>query len=291
MPARNVSRRTLLGRAAVVAGAAATPSLALPAAHADPPNLSAYDRLVMSDQPVAYWRLSHPSHGSESDRMGNGYAGVYRNVTATVQLPNNDGGSIFNGTSGYFQVPSAPAFHISTTGKLTVEAWIRPDTLQFPDDEQTGYVHFIGKGTASGTNGNREWAGRFYSLNNSENRPNRISGYAWNLDGGLGAGAYFQDTLTVGTFIHFAVAFDVDEGEYGTVRIYRDGVLRQGTHLAFRPGTPDEVIITPRPGNAPVRVGTRDFGSYFKGVIAKVAIYDRRLTEADLRPHYEAMYA
>lgn len=286
-----LSRRSVLRGAVVGVGGAATAALGTRMALADPPGLSAYDRLVMSDQPVAYWRLSHPSHGSESDRMGNGYVGVYHNVSTTTTLPNNDGGSIFDGSSGYFEIPTADAFHISTTGKFTVEAWIRPDTLQFPDDEQTGYVHFMGKGTTSGTNGDREWAGRMYSLENDEDRPNRISGYAWNLDGGYGAGAYFQDSISVGEFIHYAIAFDVDEGEYGTVRVYRDGVLRQGTDLVYRPGTPDEIIITPRPGAAPVRVGTRDFGSYFQGVIAKVAIYDRRLSESDLRPHYEAMYA
>ncbi|WP_127939398.1 LamG-like jellyroll fold domain-containing protein [Nonomuraea polychroma] len=215
--------------------------------------LSAYDKLVLSHGPVAYWRLSHPSHGTETDHTGNDHKGTYRGVTSTVQLPNRDGAAVFNGSSGYFEIPTAKQFHISTTGKFTVEAWIRPHTLQFPDEEQTGYVYFMGKGTKSGGGGNREWAGRMYSKDNDENRPNRISGYAWNLDGGYGAGAYFQQPVNVNQWIHYAITFDTAEGTYGKVRIYRDGVLAGSDNLAYRPGTEDEVIVKPKPGTAPVR--------------------------------------
>jgi hypothetical protein len=147
----------------------------------------------------------------------------------------------------------------------------------------------MGKGTKSGSGGDREWAGRMYSKENDENRPNRISGYAWNLDGGLGAGAYFQQPVKVNEWIHYAVTFDTAEGSYGKVRIYRNGVLAGTDHLAYRPGTADEVIIKPKPGPAPVRVGTRDGKSFFKGAIGKFAIYNRELSGAELRSHYAAM--
>ncbi|MEV1003862.1 FG-GAP-like repeat-containing protein [Nonomuraea sp. NPDC050202] len=251
--------------------------------------MSAYDELVLSHRPVAYWRLSHPSAGTETDRTGHGHKGTFRGVTSTIRLPNLDGTSVFNGSSGYFEIPTAKPFHISTTGAFTVEAWIRPHTLQFPDEEQTGYVYFMGKGTKSGSGGDREWAGRMYSKENDENRPNRISGYAWNLDGGLGAGAYFQQPVKVNEWIHYAVTFDTAEGSYGKVRIYRNGVLAGTDHLAYRPGTADEVIIKPKPGPAPVRVGTRDGKSFFKGAIGKFAIYNRELSGAELRSHYAAM--
>ncbi|MFD2356677.1 LamG-like jellyroll fold domain-containing protein [Nonomuraea ferruginea] len=193
-------------------------------ATAGSPGLSAYDALVLSHRPVAYWRLSHPSDGTESDRTGNGHKGTFHGVTSTVRLPNQDGAAVFDGSSGYFEVPTAKPFHISTTGAFTMEAWIRPHTLQFADENHTGYVHFMGKGTKSGSGGNREWAGRMYSKVNKENRPNRISGYAWNLDGGFGAGAFVQQPVKVNEWIHYAVTFDTSEGAYGKVRIYRDGV-------------------------------------------------------------------
>ncbi|MGH8794136.1 MAG: LamG-like jellyroll fold domain-containing protein, partial [Stackebrandtia sp.] len=253
--------------------------------------LSAYDKLVLADDPVAYWRMSHPSHGEEEDRTGNGHTGTYHNVTEAVQLPNGDGAAVFNGSSGYFQVPDSDAFHISTTGKFTVEAWISPHTLQFPNDEAGGYVHFMGKGLKSGSDGDREWGGRMYSKVNDEDRPNRVSGYAWNLDGGKGAGAYFEEPVEVGEFIHYAIAFDTSEGEYGKVWAYRNGVLTNTQDLVYRPGTDEEVVVVPEPGPAPVRLGSRDGQSYFEGVIAKFAIYDRKLAGRDLLPHYEKMTA
>ncbi|ADD44650.1 LamG-like jellyroll fold domain-containing protein [Stackebrandtia nassauensis] len=289
----HLNRRTVLYGAAAATAATALGMGASRFAQADaghPPNLSAYDRKVLADKPVAYWRLSHPSHGKEYDQV-NGHLGTYYNVTKTTRLPNGDGGAIFNGANGYFRVPSHKSFSITTTGRLTIEAWISPHTLEFAKDEQSGYVHFIGKGKKSGSGGDREWAGRIYSKTNAENRPNRISGYAWNPSGGYGAGSYFQDAIRVKQFIHWAIAFDLNEGKYGTVRVYRDGKLRQGTELVYRKGTEDEVIVVPKPGTAPVQVGSRDGKSWFNGVIAKVAIYNRRLSETQLRPHADLMHA
>jgi hypothetical protein len=34
-------------------------------------------------------------------------------------------------------------------------------------------------------------------------RPNRISGYRFNLTGGPGAGSYLQDPVTAGQWIHY----------------------------------------------------------------------------------------
>ncbi|WP_187414692.1 FG-GAP-like repeat-containing protein [Nonomuraea sp. PA05] len=250
--------------------------------------LSPYDQLVLSHKPAAYWRLSHPSDGTEVDRSGNGHKGTFRGVTTSVQLPNRDGAAVFNGTSGYFEVPDANAFSISTTGKFTVEAWIRPHALNFPDVEQDGYVYFMGKGTKSNADGDQEWAGRMYNKSHPD-RPNRVSGYAWNPEGGFGAGAAFQHALTVNQWIHVAVTFDTSEGTYGKVRIYKNGLLSGSDNLVYRPGQEDEVIVKPRPGSAPVRVGTRNFNSYFKGAIGKFAMYNRALTAAELRSHYAVM--
>ncbi|MEV0159340.1 FG-GAP-like repeat-containing protein [Nonomuraea fuscirosea] len=276
---------------AAVHGPAPAVADARQAVAAQPGGLSAYDKLVLSHKPVAYWRLSHPSHGTETDWSGNAYKGTFHNVSSSVQLPNRDGAAAFNGSSGYFEVPDSGKFHISTTGKFTVEAWIRPHTLQFPNEEQTGYVYFLGKGTKSKKGGDQEWAGRMYSKVTDDNRPNRISGYAWNLDGGYGAGAGFQESVRVNEWIHVAFTFDTSEGEYGMVRIYRDGVLKSSSQLVYRPGKPDEVIVKPRPGPAPVRVGTRSKESWFKGAVGKFALYNRALTGKELATHYAAMTA
>ena len=97
-----------------------------------------------------------------------------RRSPAATRLPNGDPAFAFNGAGEHLKFASRGAFSIPTTGTLTVEYWIRPDTLQFSDSEGSGYVYILGKGSRD----RHEWYGRMYYKHNSENRPNRISGYA-----------------------------------------------------------------------------------------------------------------
>jgi hypothetical protein len=41
----------------------------------------------------------------------------------------------FNGRDAYVEIPSIDDYSVSTTGELTVSAWMRPDTLNFPSVE------------------------------------------------------------------------------------------------------------------------------------------------------------
>jgi hypothetical protein len=38
----------------------------------------------------------------------------------------------FNGSDAYVEIPSIDDYSVSTTGELTVSAWMRPNTLNFP---------------------------------------------------------------------------------------------------------------------------------------------------------------
>jgi hypothetical protein len=82
---------------------------------------------------------------------------------------------------------------------------------------------------ASGEANQQEWALRFYSAT-SPDRPNRISAYIFNPEGGLGAGAYFQDELTPGEWIHVVASYDPGDAdtEGAGVRICKNGVFRLG---------------------------------------------------------------
>ncbi len=182
---------------------------------------------------------------------------------------------IFNGSTGYVEIPDADVFSESTTGALSVEAWMRPDSLTMPNAESSGYVHWMGKGT----NGQHEWVARMYQQGNSEDRANRISFYSFNLTGGLGAGSYFQDTVVVNQWIHYVGTFD-DTRTY----IYKNGAMRDSDLLS-------DYSIEPMNGTAPVRIGTRDMNSFFQGSIARVAIYNVRLTEQQILAHYAARAA
>src|SRR5678809_986868 len=74
-------------------------------------------------------------------------------------------------------VPSNAAFSIPTTHSLTWEAWIRPDTLQFPKNS-SGYVDWMGK--CQDYSPTCEWEARLYNTTNSEDRCNRFSAYVFN---------------------------------------------------------------------------------------------------------------
>lgn len=147
---------------------------------------------------------------------------------------------------------------------------------------RSGYVHWMGKGVS----GQHSWVARMYNLTNSENRPNWISGYAFNLTGGLGAGSYFQDAVTAGEWIHYALVINTinTSVQYptGYTKIFKNGVQRDQDSLS-------DYNIVPGNGTAPMRVGTRDLASFFEGAVGKVAHYDYELTSTQLVAHSNAM--
>lgn len=241
---------------------------------------SAYDNAVLQDNPVMYLPLSaSPGSPYESDASGKGRHGRYfpQGSPSKTTMPNGDRATVFDGFTQYVEVASSSALSVRRGGALTVEAWVRPDVLNFPSQESDGYVHWAGKGETN----QHEYVLRMYSKNNSANRPNRVSGYVFNLDGGLGSGSYFQDTLTAGQWMHVAMVIQT-RTRPGTVSLYKNGVLRKTTPLS-------QFDVTPRPGNAPLRIATRDFGSFFKGGIGKFAVYAYPLTVARMQEHVNRM--
>ena len=256
-------------------------------AAASPGGESAYDSMVLASRPVLYLTMSGALSGSETDRSGHGHDGGYHpsgDLPAVVAMPNSDLAADFNGNGQYLQVSDAAALSIPTTGVLTLEAWIRPDTLQFTHQEGSGYVYWMGKGRAHA----QEYALRMYSRDNTETppRPNRISGYAFNSDGGLGSGAYFQDEPATGQWIMVDLIIDTvsTSAAYptGYVAIYKDGALRQTQAL-------NQFNVRPERGEAPFDVATRNGASFLSGAIGKVAVYDVASTPDQIQQRYEAM--
>jgi len=145
---------------------------------------------------------------------------------------------------------------------------MRPDILTFPNSEGTGYVHWLGKGEV----GQQEWTFRMYNETTTDvpPRPNRISFYVFNLDGGKGVGSYFQEPVQVGEWIHVV---GIADGE--NTFIYKNAVFKQSQTYSG--------IITPQHGTAPVRIATRDFNSFFLGAIREVTFWNRALTASEVQ--------
>jgi hypothetical protein len=282
----NISRRQSLKLGAGLLAAGSIP-FAAPTAIADGSVVLArtsYDATVLEDGPSAYWTMGSPRDDTEKDRTGNNHTGTYAGRPAVTTLPNGDTAADFDGKTEYLQVKDAAALSPATRGVLTLEAWMRPDALDFPKKEEgRGYLHWMGKGES----GNHEYVARFYSKTGTD-RPNRISGYLFNPSGGQGAGSYFEETVTKGAWIHYVLVINAnaksDKFPNGYTRIYRNGTRMATDNLDYR-GT----VIVPERGTAPFRVATRDRGSFFEGAIGKVAIYGKELSRKRIEQHYKVM--
>jgi hypothetical protein len=184
---------------------------------------------------------------------------------------------VFNGTTSYVQVPSAPQLSVGAAG-LTIAVWMRPDVLTFQKTEGSlanqQYVHWLGKGNTPA--GDEEWTFRMYSQTNPAGpRANRISFYVFNATGGLGCGSYFQDSITAGQWIHVVGVVDAVAQ---TTAIYKNGVFR---HSDSYSGT-----ITPTPGAAPMGIGSKDLSSFFQGAIGPVRVWSRPLSATEIAALY-----
>jgi len=254
-----------------------------------------YDRLVTGDHPVFYW-----NDASGSDVMASHRNGVLTNGPGSAAMPDGDAGIDFNGVDQYMEVPSDPRLSVPATGVLTIEAWLRPDALDFEKTEGSGYVYWMGKGAP----GQHEYAARLYGQHptgHDAGRINRISGYAFSLSGGLGAGSYFQapadDPVRVGEWIHYVLIINTTDAarsaKYptGYTKLY---VTRKnaGSGQIVTKTDQDALApyrVVPAAGTAPFRVGTRDLGSFFKGAIGKIAIYNYELGAEQVESHARRM--
>lgn len=243
----------------------------------------AYDDLVQASAPVAYWPLDRPKGGFSADRIS-GIRGTFVGDPMGTVMPNGDTATSFDGVDQYFEATSSDLLSPVPTGELTVEAWMRPDTLQFAEAEREGYVHWLGKGEA----GEHEFAARIYNLSNSVDRPSRVSGYSFEAAGGLGAGSFFEDELVPGQWVHYVFVINTkertDEFPDGYTKIYRDGILRAKNNLSIHGNS-----IQPDRTRAPFRVATRDFESFFNGAVGKVSLYDRELAPVTICAHTAQM--
>ncbi len=281
MDTRHWTRREILAVSGVVGLTALGAPLSLAAA-------ATYEHVVFASHPVAYWRLGEATGPEAQDRTRHGHTGIFHGTPRFQERGAIQGDAntaiALDGRSSYLEIASHPAFSQPTSGKgLTVEVWMRPDVLDFAGETAEPYIVWLGKGEAH----HQEWALRFYSRT-SPDRPNRLSAYLFNPEGGLGAGAYCQDELTVGEWLHLVACFDPGDARTpgAGVRLYKNGVLRQGPPA---PGTlyhTSQWQITSVPGPAPLRLGTRDFTSFLTGGLDEVAIYPRVLTVQEIGDHY-----
>lgn len=251
-----------------------------------------YHTRVLAKGPVGYWRFEEKAglvaHDSTSGRREGAYKGAIAFGQRGAIQSEVDTAIGLNGTDAFVEIPDSAVFSQPTSGQgLTVEAWMRPDALTFVGQTDQHYIHWLGKGES----GAFEWGFRFYSKD-SPTRPNRISAYIWNASSAPhtsneGAGAYFQDELTPGAWIHVVACYDPGDASDASagVSIYKNGVLR-ASPLKSRGARYASYNIQSAHGTAPVRLGTRDRVSFLAGALDEVAIYPRVLSAAEVLDNY-----
>jgi hypothetical protein len=251
-----------------------------------------YDCLVLSANPVAYWSTAG------TDLTGHGHNGTLFNAPGITSMPNGDGSLVFNGTSQYEEVPNAPDLSVPATGILALEAWLRPDVLDFGKTTGTGYVHWIGKRE----NGQCEYVARMYGQHptgEDSDRLNRISGYAFKLAGDKGAGSYYQAAsnwlIQAGEWIHYTLIINTKDTSAayptGYTKLYIHRKNSSGTIVTFQ--DKDALIsysVVPEAGTARLRIGTEDGSSFFQGSIGKVAVYNYEPGSAQLLAHATKLF-
>jgi len=216
---------------------------------------------------VAYYAFS----GNCLDNSSNSNHGTsFGAVLTTDRFGTTDHAYHFNGLNQYIQIPDNNNLSINTTGKMSISVWVKCDTLNFSVNTK-GYVHWMGKGEGE----QHEWTFRIY--NKSEYKSNRMSCYAYNLIGDLGAGSYVEEPLTVGQWMHFVAIYDFPNNR---IEIFKNGESKDDDTFT-------SYSITPENGTSPMRVGTRDFNSFFKGAIDDIRVYNRILTQTEIMELYK----
>ena len=215
------------------------------------------------------------------------FSGSFENTAATVidssenhgttfaadRFGNENSSAYFDGNETFLEIPDNDVFSISTTGALTISVWVSPEVLNFQKAEAGGYVHWMGKGVPH----QHEWVFRMYNKDLSqgqEDRPNRMSAYAFNLEGGLGSGSYVQEQVQENEWIHFVARYDVQANK---ITLFKNGVQKDQDDLY------DATYgVQVQNGTAPLRLGTRSQWSYFQGRIDDLRIYNRALSDSEI---------
>jgi len=216
----------------------------------------AYQSMILSEQPVGYWRLGETS-GLYADLSGNGVnlsinGGVTRGVTGLL-TGNADPATSFNGTTGYLSYSTMPP-QLSSVGAVSVEAWINPNSwLDFSgraiarQDGQAQYTMLVQNGALV-----FNWFG---------------SDLAWHA-------IQASNVLSLNAAQYVVITRDANLN----VRFYVNGILV---------GVPT-ATIAPGPATGGWDIGGLSFGQWFSGVIDEVAVFNYTMTQSQITAHHNA---
>ncbi|HWQ93568.1 MAG TPA: LamG domain-containing protein [Clostridia bacterium] len=233
-----------------------------------------YQSIVLSDSPLAYYRLGESSSTADvarnSGSLGTPGNGIYQktrhrvigalagNGNAAAALESSDGSPVI--------VPYNAA--LNPSGAFTVEAWFKPAVAT---DDGAGPCPLFNRKTAGARQG---WV--FFQ---------RSPGTGWNFrtyGNGVDSGTTVNITggsYTVGQWVHLAATYDGT-----TVRLYVDGAeVASGNPTAYQGNSTAALAV----GSYSDLVGSGPaYQNPFIGHVDEVALYSTALSGSQILSHY-----
>lgn len=227
-------------------------------------SFGAYESLIISHQPLAFYSLSGDSADPTTAHSFGTLGGVDGTIvgagTASGLLPATLTARHFNGSNTFVSLGNPPALNF--TGQITLEAWIKPSATQ-----NSGLANVISHGVNDA--GNAEVMLRLTDVGLASARYQVGS---WN---GIESGVSWPVPVgDYGSWVHLA-------GTYDGVRWK---LFRNGAQVASLVKTVGSVLVN----NADWAIGARGAGDarFFTGDIASVAIYNSALSPTAIQSHY-----
>ena len=216
-----------------------------------------YAAEVLADGPVLYWRLDETAGITAMDASGHNHHGTYNGTLQFGQpgaiVGDTDTAVSFEGGA----IDAGGIFDFAGTEPYTLEAWIRPTTID------TVYRHVFNKDSTDG-NGRQQY-GMFVRSSSGLGFERFVDSTGFNIV--TGSPPLNVYTHVVGTYDGTKLQLFVNALSVGTVNDSRSAASK----------------------DAPFFVGTKyiDVGA-FVGDIDEVAVYDKALSAERVQAHYDA---
>ena len=208
---------------------------------------------------------SYPGSGTTwTDLSGRGNNGTLTN--GPTYSSSNGGSLVFDGTNDYAEVVNNNLYKFSNTQAFSLNFWFNctsssgnPSVFAFALDNGRGY---------------------YFTIDINVVRVNAFLFDYW--DGSSFRGiAGINNSVPLNTWVMFTATSS--SNSVNDMKVYQNGVLSSYTNRGT--GTPNTIDYN----TLSMRIGARANGSYFKGNIAQVSIYNRALTASEIQQNFNAL--
>jgi hypothetical protein len=225
----------------------------------------AYADLILSDAPVAYYRLGESAGTQATDSSGNALHGVYTAGYTLAQTGALSGDSdtaiVLNGSTGYIDLDYKIGLALDGAVGTTVEAWVKVTDF-------TGDMAILSF-RIDGTNTGLDFLIRSVQTIRAAGRSQIADSYQTKEIA----------FTTAGVWRHVVGILDYANDQ---IKIYIDGIVKLSEAVTF--GSSTFVLGTPTQED---RIGASPAGStFFKGAVDEIAVYDFVLSPAQISAHY-----